>query len=389
MTNQNNAAQAIQEAERIAAADEYFKARAWLMDTNDNRRIFEAGFDRAYALLSKLRAPVSSIREGFELTYAADADDPACAADLSHFTNGWRACLMSQVRAPVADERAAFARSITGRDDLEPHQVQNVIDANGSRWATWRDRAALATVPLPNQPPIRLSAEVLEYLKEGIENATQCEEADIDHDFASELGRLMQGPLFGAPPASAPVDTPAPEHFKPPFDNCSFRMCDLPGQCRGEGKCHHPAIAPVAGEAKNYPGDNVAERLDKMADGQPPGSQAQSDLYAAATIWRKHIAHRAAPQASAVAGEAQERIEQMAVNRYRPVPDGKFSYKVVAGDGSRSLYTGTKDSCLRVAAKLTEAFLDGAFVASDAAPQASECECSRKSKAVSDSEAQL
>ncbi|OMG79324.1 hypothetical protein [Achromobacter xylosoxidans] len=211
---------------------------------------------------------------------------------------------LSQVRAPVADERAAFARSITGRDDLEPHQVQNVIDANGSRWATWRDRAALATVPLPNQPPIRLSAEVLEYLKEGIENATQCEEADIDHDFASELGRLMQGPLFGAPPASAPVDTPAPEHFKPPFDNCSFRMCDLPGQCRGEGKCHHPAIAPVAGEAKNYPGDNVAERLDKMADGQPPGSQAQSDLYAAATIWRKHIAHRAAPQASAVAGEA-------------------------------------------------------------------------------------
>lgn len=87
----------------------------------------------------------------------------------------------------------------------------------------------------------------------------------------------------------------------------------------------------------------------------------------------------AAPQASTVAREAQESIEQMAVNRYRPVPDGKFSYKVVAGDGSRSLYTGTKDSCLRVAAKLTEAFLDGAFVASYAAPQASEavrpCTC--------------
>ncbi|MFY2643750.1 hypothetical protein ACOTDF_19495 [Achromobacter insuavis] len=72
-----------------------------------------------------------------------------------------------------------------------------------------------------------------------------------------------------------------------------------------------------------------------------------------------------------VAGEAREHIEQRAVNRYRPVPDGKLSYKVVAGDGTRSLYTGTKDSCLRVAAKLTEAFLDGAFVASDAAPQAS------------------
>lgn len=53
---------AIQEGERIAAADEYFQARTWLMDTNDNRRIFEAGFDRAYALLSKLRAPVAGER---------------------------------------------------------------------------------------------------------------------------------------------------------------------------------------------------------------------------------------------------------------------------------------------------------------------------------------
>ncbi|MFY2843615.1 hypothetical protein ACOTJF_18155 [Achromobacter ruhlandii] len=57
------------------------------------------------------------------------------------------------------------------------------------------------------------------------------------------------------------------------------------------------ASAPVAGQA--YQGDNVAERLDSMADGLPPGSQAQSDLYAAATIWRKHISHHAAPQASA------------------------------------------------------------------------------------------
>ncbi|WP_419204363.1 hypothetical protein [Bordetella trematum] len=50
--------------------------------------------------------------------------------------------------------------------------------------------------------------------------------------------------------ASAPVVKPSPEHFKPPFGNCSFRMCDLPGQCRAEGKCHHPASAPVAGEAQ-------------------------------------------------------------------------------------------------------------------------------------------
>lgn len=52
------------------------------------------------------QAANKEIRAGFELTYAADADDPTCASDLSHFTNGWHACIMSQVRAPVADERA-------------------------------------------------------------------------------------------------------------------------------------------------------------------------------------------------------------------------------------------------------------------------------------------
>jgi hypothetical protein len=59
--------------------------------------------------------------------------------------------------------------------------------------------------------------------------------------------------------------------------------------------------------------------------------------------------------------ESAERIEKTALNRYKAVPDGLF-YKVVAGDGTRALYTGTKHSCRRIADKLTEAFLDGAFV---------------------------
>ena len=25
-----------------------------------------------------------------------------------------------------------------------------------------------------------------------------------------------------------------------PFNNCEFKICDLRGQCIGEGKCHHP-----------------------------------------------------------------------------------------------------------------------------------------------------
>ncbi len=53
------------------------------------------------------QADNKEIRAGFELCYAVDADDPANVTDLGHFTNGWRACIISQLRAPVADERAA------------------------------------------------------------------------------------------------------------------------------------------------------------------------------------------------------------------------------------------------------------------------------------------
>lgn len=32
----------------------------------------------------------------------------------------------------------------------------------------------------------------------------------------------------------------------PPFDNCKYKICDLPGQCRTEGKCHHPEQKRIA-----------------------------------------------------------------------------------------------------------------------------------------------
>ncbi|WP_025135894.1 hypothetical protein [Achromobacter sp. DH1f] len=126
--------------------------------------------------LSKQRAPVSDIREGFELTYAANADDPACASDLGHFTNGWQACIMAQVgkpvvmklevdataaiarindevarlRAPVADERAAFeyharACELT-RDENEPDEYRN--SHVQEYWNGWKARAALASAPV-------------------------------------------------------------------------------------------------------------------------------------------------------------------------------------------------------------------------------------------------
>ena len=55
------------------------------------------------------------------------------------------------------------------------------------------------------------------------------------------------------------------------------------------------ALPAVKQETEPVAGGTVADRLDAMADRSPAGSQEQSDLYAAATIWRKHLVHRAAP----------------------------------------------------------------------------------------------
>ena len=65
------------------------------------------------------------------------------------------------------------------------------------------------------------------------------------------------------------------------------------------------ATQPAAGEPVAFDGKTVADRLDQMADAQPSGSSAQSDLYAAATVWRKHLA----PPAAAHGDEAVLWIE--------------------------------------------------------------------------------
>ena len=51
------------------------------------------------------------------------------------------------------------------------------------------------------------------------------------------------------------TNAPAVEQSEPvgdkqtPYSNCQFQICDLPGQCRGEGKCHHPAYtSPISKE---------------------------------------------------------------------------------------------------------------------------------------------
>jgi hypothetical protein len=44
-----------------------------------------------------------------------------------------------------------------------------------------------------------------------------------------------------------------------PFTNCQFKYCDLIGQCKSEGKCHHPR-AEKQGEYETLKKD--AERME-------------------------------------------------------------------------------------------------------------------------------
>ena len=64
--------------------------------------------------------------------------------------------------------------------------------------------------------------------------------------------------------------------------------------------------APVGNEADEPM--SLADRLDLMADAQAAGSTAQSDLYAAATVWRKHLRGQPAPtQADRAPGDEAQR----------------------------------------------------------------------------------
>ena len=315
-------------------------------------------------------------------------------------TNETKTAVLSKLRAPVADERvspplpAAWGSAINDAGDGH-------VDLYSAEQMQEYARAALASAPVAGeaQPVIHQHGfasdnQKLRAINESLDEQLEevMAERDDYHDWADELSEAIAAHLGveigehsssnlpwlraldaiknAAPQASEAVRM---EDLKAiarevAADSAAIRaearnaaleeaakLMDQTSRSSGAALIRAQASAPVAGEAQQP----VAVVRDN-----PEDYGTVIDALVALPVGTQLFA---APQPSSVAGEAQERIEQMAVNRYRPVPDGKFSYKVVAGDGSRSLYTGTKDSCLRVAAKLTEAFLDGAFVASYAA----------------------
>lgn len=273
---ENNAAQAVQESERNAAVEEYFGHRTWIKPTASNFQLFEAGFDRAYALLSKLRAPVADERAAFS---RAEISFPMT----------------------VPENRVYLAGPMTGHENH-------------------------------NFPAFHAAAERLR--GSGLEVVNPA-----DHGLVSGLGWS--------------------DYMR--WDLVKLAGCHavyvLPGWEKSKGASLEVSIARALG----MPVFTVAGAALASA---PVANQVESHQINSPEF----EGIKSAP----VGGEAMERIEQMAVARYRAVPCGQFSHKVIAGDGSRSLHVGPKDECLEVAAHLTEAFLDGAFVASSAAPQASE-----------------
>ncbi len=70
-----------------------------------------------------------------------------------------------------------------------------------------RDAALARVAELERQEPLKLSADVREFLQEGINSVMGGEYADIDYEFAGQLGKLLD-PVYAAPVAQAQHSVP-------------------------------------------------------------------------------------------------------------------------------------------------------------------------------------
>lgn len=49
-----------------------------------------------------------------------------------------------------------------------------------------------------------------------------------------------------------------------PFSNCRYRICDLPGQCRDQGHCHHPASGERGADARPIAIEEAQEWISEL-----------------------------------------------------------------------------------------------------------------------------
>lgn len=269
MTDHTPAARAaIQESERNAAVEEYFGHRAWIKPSASNFRLFEAGFDRAYALLSKLRAPVAKdMRPDIDLSELAIECGAVISTDdlswtltygaMRNFCTRARAALAS---APVAPSEVMDALNWVddfiarcNRDDRGACESVNVLrralasapaseDGLTAKQAWWAGYRAGKGLPpdTPRQDAVKVdisSARLVTHWP----NGTPRDERDTASD---PEGKLIHDPTEPLLAASAPVADAAPEYFY----SDDGKTVTMTNAARAPG---YWTSAPVAGEALN------------------------------------------------------------------------------------------------------------------------------------------
>lgn len=183
------------------------------MDTNDNRRIFEAGFDRAYALLSKLRAPVADERAAF----AAIAKRRAAEVAAMNIADGHGRFLNAQGHQQAISaldfcvaQFSALPGSLAGgnwRDEFSRRVYEDLAAADNQDVPLEEYPArilgvldALASAPVADESPMAKMAEALR------EKARQEQQAYQDRrNQATEWGPMPEGTEADHPIPSAPV----------------------------------------------------------------------------------------------------------------------------------------------------------------------------------------
>ena len=103
------------------------------------------------------------------------------------------------------------------------HLMRHLFDIDVTEFDEWKHRAGADEAESQPAPP-----------EQEEERPCTCHPDDNPPTPCAQKYALSECRASAAPAQAEQQDT------NPPFANCSFRICDLPGQCRGEGKCHHP-----------------------------------------------------------------------------------------------------------------------------------------------------
>ncbi|MFM0226116.1 hypothetical protein [Paraburkholderia dipogonis] len=117
---------------------------------------------------------------------------------------------------------------------LSEGQCAKVLDIHRIEWRKIADDAALVA-PQPATDVV-LDDERRQAILH------QCR-LYLDDESGKYNARAVLTRIFSIAASPQPVEQISPIiGTQAPFSNCRFKFCDLPGQCRDEGKCHHPAV---------------------------------------------------------------------------------------------------------------------------------------------------